>query len=386
MSIPTIDDVGRIARLSDPVVRNLQITQCYYELSLALCAWLGTSANWCTFATWASKQAGQTIRGEDLTRTFQDLVHTSDEAHVLLSELARIATPFGYRKDLRTLREILIREFDPQTRIHRAGEAVGRGNLKVFAEIGREFARFLDTFRDAATFEPARVDQFCAELAPGDPPEGQQRLREAFMAYSQARFTENPTTRAELIFYGNLLVGLHEQTRLQPEIRASLDAALADRNELRRRLIKAILPGAWVRLRLQFARLSGRPLPLDRLLDRLIDQLQARMREVITGALLTLHLADGKILRLGTDLMAHFPPVLARLSYPALLEVLARVDATPDSTRESGARDWADLPDRMHFITDFFRCYHTWEPLHSAPFTAEQIAMLRAGQRPAGPL
>ena len=68
---PTVAAVERIAALDDPVVRNLQITQCYSELSRAFAARIdGGPANWCTFATWASKQAGQTIRGEDLARAF----------------------------------------------------------------------------------------------------------------------------------------------------------------------------------------------------------------------------------------------------------------------------------------------------------------------------
>jgi hypothetical protein len=32
----------------------------------------GLAANWCTFATWASKQAGRTIRREDLERAIED--------------------------------------------------------------------------------------------------------------------------------------------------------------------------------------------------------------------------------------------------------------------------------------------------------------------------
>ena len=68
---PTVAEVERIAALADPVVRNLQITQCYFELSAAVASHIGPGANWCTFATWASRQAGQTIRKEDLARTLE---------------------------------------------------------------------------------------------------------------------------------------------------------------------------------------------------------------------------------------------------------------------------------------------------------------------------
>ena len=72
MIIPTVEEIDRIARHGDPIVRNLQITQCYSEISRCVGELFGYSANWCTFATWASKQAGQTIRQEDLLRAFQE--------------------------------------------------------------------------------------------------------------------------------------------------------------------------------------------------------------------------------------------------------------------------------------------------------------------------
>ena len=37
-SLPTMVDVDRIAALSDPVIRNLQITQCYHDLAAAMAA------------------------------------------------------------------------------------------------------------------------------------------------------------------------------------------------------------------------------------------------------------------------------------------------------------------------------------------------------------
>ena len=59
-------DVQRIAAIENPVIRNLEITECYSRLAAAFAARSGEGANWCTYATWASRQAGETIRGEDL--------------------------------------------------------------------------------------------------------------------------------------------------------------------------------------------------------------------------------------------------------------------------------------------------------------------------------
>src|SRR3974390_19435 len=72
---PTIDDVRRIAAIASPVIRNLQITECYARLSAAVAAsGGGPGANWCTYATWASRQGGATIRGEDLLDDLQRLL------------------------------------------------------------------------------------------------------------------------------------------------------------------------------------------------------------------------------------------------------------------------------------------------------------------------
>ena len=64
MHIPgdlAVEKIERIAALDNPLLRNVMITQCYCELSASFAEHMGPGANWCTFATWASKQAGQTM-------------------------------------------------------------------------------------------------------------------------------------------------------------------------------------------------------------------------------------------------------------------------------------------------------------------------------------
>ena len=57
-SPPTAEDIKRIAGVADPVIRNLRITECYSRLAASMARRTYACANWCTFATWASKQAG----------------------------------------------------------------------------------------------------------------------------------------------------------------------------------------------------------------------------------------------------------------------------------------------------------------------------------------
>jgi hypothetical protein len=60
---------------------------------------------------------------------------------------------------------------------------------------------------------------------------------------------------------------------------------------------------------------------------------------------------------------------------------LSRIDSRPAPWAGSGARDWAALSNRLHLFAELFRCYHERESLFNPPFTAEQVAAIRA--RPA---
>jgi hypothetical protein len=384
MTHPSVEDVDRIASIADPVLRNLQITQCYGEISRALRSWTGATANWCTFATWASKQAGQSIRGEDLVRHFQDRFHDSPEITAAVDAIVQVANSLALRWEVPALLERVLPILNPATAFARASDAVARGNRKVFQEIGREFVRFLATFATDSSFDAPKLSRFCAGLRPGDPPDGQRLLRDAFTALGEGRFLNDSDAKSERLLYANLLAGFHEQRRLQPEITEAMNASF-DAEPAKRSLLGLVLPGFWIRWRHEAARRMGRPLPLDTALDHLLAAAQRLVRQVITHHLMTLHL-PGEGLQLGSALPGSFPPPLAQIDNPHLKALLTRIDPTPDSVAESGARDWAEFNDRMHFITDFFRCYLARNALFDAPFTDEQVADLRAGRRPAGAL
>src|SRR4026207_824707 len=107
---PSVDEVKRIALMPDPVIRNLRITECYFRLAGAMTQRTGQCANWCTFATWASKQAGQTIRGEDLLDRIES--HAKSDVQIL--------------HPIRALWSWLVRRgmFNPETRIGRVVHAI----------------------------------------------------------------------------------------------------------------------------------------------------------------------------------------------------------------------------------------------------------------------
>jgi hypothetical protein len=386
--IPTIADVDRIAALADPVIRNLQITQCYHELAVAMAARTGMGANWCTFATWASRQAGQTIRKEDFARTLENLLHPAPTAAQSMPDVVAAAQALGSNRSQAEIQESVAEVLNPLAAFERASDAVAIGNKKVFEEIGREFARFFATCLNDPPFDADKIARFCEALRPGEPPDGQQYLRQAFSRYYQALFESDAKTRAELMLLANIEIGLHEQTRLQPEIARALNAAFVDRRQFRVRLIKALFPyhGWLARLRLFLLRLFNRPSPFDAVLDALLAEARRRARLIITEYVMTIGLPRGVRLRLGADIPAEFPPSLKRIALPDLLVLLEMIDSTPDSTRDTGAVDWSQLPDRLHFIADMFRCFHEETGLFEPPFTAAQVTALKAGRLPEGRL
>jgi hypothetical protein len=386
--VPGVAEVERIAALGDPVLRNLRITQCYHELSAALAARAGSCANWCTFATWASKQAGQTIRREDIARTLEGALAAAPEVAQAVRRVAASARAAGARRDAEAIRLKVWEALGPSSPVNRAADAIARGNLKVFAEIAREFARFISDFLADETFDQDKLGRFNERFRPGDPPDGQEYLRRAFTRYYHAFFETDAKARAELLLLANVEIGFHEQTRLQPEISDALDALVPDPAEFKRRLADDLFPARWWLARTFAAvkRLLGRPGPLNAEADALVTAARRRGRSVVTEHLMTFRLPDGRLLRLGSDLDAEVPSSLREIANRDLRELLARLDPTPDSVRETGAADWADLPERLHYIIDLFRCYQETHGLLGPPFTPEQIAELAAGRLPGGRL
>jgi hypothetical protein len=370
---PTPDDVRRIAAIADPVVRNLEITLCYWRLARAHAARGDGGANWCTYATWASRQAGRTIRGEDLLERLGRRLGTRRWLlHPLATLWRRLLRRGLFRRDTR-LGRLTAELHTPFDAFERASDAVARGNLKVFEEIGFEFARYL---------EGHEVERFIDGLRPGEPPDGQEYLRRAFGRYERLRLEPDPKVRTELAVLANLEVGFHEQARLQPEIREALDAPYATHERLGRRALEALFPSAagwWAVLRLPSAGVAW-------LVAAGTQRAASRIaREAISECLMVLSL-PGRVLALGTHLADPYPEALSEPALPELTELLARYEPVAPAQDDCGARDWSELDQRMHYLVHLFRAFHLREELSGPPFTHEQVASFGRGLVPEGEL
>jgi hypothetical protein len=367
--VPSVDEVQRIVAIESPVVRNLEITYCYSRLAAASATRIGEGANWCTYATWASRQAGGSIRGEDLLAALgRRLAEGRWIMHPVASLWRKLLRRGLFQRGTR-LGRLTNELHTPFDAFERASDAVARGNLKVFDEIGLQFARYLEAGHPA-------------DLRPGDPPEGQRLLSQAFARYEQARVERDPKRRVELAFLANLEIGLHEQTRLQPEILEALDAASATREDLGRRALDALFPSAsrwWAWARSSAAGALGVP---AQAIQRASNELA---REAITDALMVLSL-PGRVLALRANLTDAYPDELAEPTDPQLNELLARFEPVPPAADNCGARDWSDFDQRMHYIVHLFRVFHLTEQLFESPFTPSQVESLARGVIPDGEL
>jgi hypothetical protein len=270
----------------------------------------------------------------------------------------------------------------PFDAFERASDSVARGNVKVFEEIGAEFARYLHDCPPGTTADSRSFERFLDGLRPGDPPDGQRYLRQAFTHYERRRLERDPKRRAQLLVLANLEVGLHEQTRLQPEIRMALDAAYATQEDLGRRALEALFPSAarwWPIVRRPLAAVAG---TLAAGAQRAASKLA---REVITESFMVLSL-PGRVLALGTHLDDAYPETLDQPAEAELTQLLARFEPVPPAHDDCGVGDWSDLHQRMHYIVHLFCAFQLREELSHPPFSPEQVTSFRRGLVPDGEL
>ena len=375
-----IERINWIEGLGDqPGLRNLLITQCYHELSSELARVLGPqNANWCTYATWASKTAGRFIRNEEVPQIFRSML--ADSAPFQASSARALDTLKG---------------IDAQSPLHAgsllgsaeavAGEVSGQitaGNLKVFSELAPVFASFVSLFR-GESIDDRGAQALLDSLKVGPSSNGgQSLLRQALEHFLAAARESEPKRRAALMLLANAQTGLHEQIRLQPYIAGSLDAPIADtlgqlvetHYEARPASLLGRIHAHW-----------------DRLVHAIVDDAESVWKELATKELMTLAV-PGQVLHLGSSLpppagQPLYPQLLDPIDDPELLSLVEQYEALDDRAKgKVGARDWTSLAQRMRYIIALFRSRQCVASMQQQPFSDSQRAAILGGQVPEGPL
>lgn len=345
------------------VVRNLQVTQGYYRISEGMQLMLGDrNVSWCTFATHASKTAGQALRHELMPG-------------LLKSAMMRMA---GYDNTYFYLNEVLGHAHQPDLEagkgrlaeaMRRVSLLVSEGNIIVFDELARPFVHFINTFAGDRRYNTRKLRAFLDAHFRHGPLErgGQDYLLEAFSAYYNARFETNPKRKAEYILQGNLLVGFHEQSRLQPQIEQALAVPLDLFRE---------------RDKLEEVALHGQRFTAKRL-RQIVTRATTQMLMSITLPSRALKLTQDVIAPTGVD---SFPTDLMGIEDPRCEVLVRQFEGRTDTLTGSAAEDWVSLQQRMRFVVDFFRSHQQYERLWEPPFLPNQMPAIEAGYLPAGPL
>jgi hypothetical protein len=363
---------GDIAGMTDPVLRNLCITQRYHEFAVALRdAGYGSDATWCAFAVWASKTAGATIRGEVLPARAKALLLDNGAAQAALHRfnhgLAGKALQELTHDHLGQLIEGVTGDVSAQ---------IATGNVLVFSELAPVFAALLH----ALDPKPADLATLTEAMAPlltslGSGPETQSAVT-AFESYQRAAFTTED--RATLVLEANVLAVAHEQRRLQPAISSALNAAISD-------TLKKLIETDVVR----HLPTEGVRRTLDELTDELCAVLDEGWDRALTESIMQLVTARETFdLREDVPPLADcmFPPGLRSLAGTSAEAAFARWDKTAGTGAPSGAHDWAVLDERMNFIVNLFRSRQNDATLFEPPFSPGQVSQLAQGQVPAPPL
>ena len=349
----TLEDIQRITVIKDAVLRNLWITQRYHDLSRGLAGVVQPkNLNWSSFACWASLTAGISIRNRELPQllltTFKSEHKLAALTLMVLGRLGKLSEPV----------------FDVARAVLADVSAeVAAGNLKVFNELAPLFAKFIDHANQDGVDPAALVDSLGLTEGPIEQ-NGQELLRRAFTCYANARSETDRKKQAELILFGNCLIGLHEQTRLQENIQGALEAPID------KLLLDRLAPAAE-------APIVGRFIALS--LNIFSAKVKRDWDKVLTRYAMNLSLPNGQEISLHNDVPSRagvFPEDLLKLANSDLIELLGRFDPHLDTLILSGANDWANLNDRMGFIVDLFRSRQQDLTLFGDPFTAQQLALI----------
>jgi hypothetical protein len=362
----------------DAVRRNLLITLSYHELSSGLARVLGAeNANWCTFATWASRTAGRFVRDDEVPALFRLLLGTFEPVHVTL---ARVNAALGRIHPGTAVLDGGLLDFSRDV-VHNISELIAAGNLAVFGELAPLFSRAIDALeRDPAS---TALDPLIATLAEGQSQRGgQSLLHGALRHYAAARAEPDPNRKAALMLFANGQVGLHEQIRLQPFIADSINAPIRD--ALDEQLDE------WASTQTSHAAAREVRIVMSRLLHPLTDATERLWQTFTTHELMTLELPDGT-LHLGEDIPALpgdplYPAVLDPIDNKELIEFVDQYDADLPGGAGTAALDWAQLSNRMHYILALFRSRQCDPSIQGEPFTDGQREAILAGTRVPGKL
>ncbi len=322
--------IDRICAQTNPVLRNLQITDYYHDVAVALRDMIGPQGgnNWPAWACWASKHVGEHIRREDLPFLRGTCKVTAT--------LAKYMLPPGLSNVI----------WGPNDAMDRAHEAIASANKAIFERTSPHFTRFVSTFSGDKELNEDKWTRFASQFRPGTYKEGgEEMLWAGFRCYYEAMFEPDPKKKAELVLLGNTHVVYDEQMHAHEEINEALP---------------------WY---------AGRPVTsMSLYLDTPTETLRLGRDLPVRP--------DGKL----------YPPLLESLENTELQKAFrafsraSGLNVAEGTLEGSRCADYRSLDERMNLIVNVFRTRHDDASLFHAPFNPQQTHQIQNGQVPKGHL
>lgn len=320
----------------DPALSNRKITLVHYRLSQVLQTVIGTEAgaNFHTWAVWGSRKAGVTIRQEDLGQAIHNATVVSGIVGFIVGLAVSLISKALWLTNLHWSIIALSALFGML-----CGGAVGRqiaiysrreaarliltGNRIVLEDIGKQTARFVALFQDKNEEEADSLQEFLAELRPGETASGgQDLLRQAFTQYYIARYATDLKLKHEAAYFANCLAVYHEHIRLEPYIKKSMPFII--RKCATKRLMQFDVGTVCLTVSEEVPALDGVP----------------------------------------------FPETLRHLSNQELTDFLNGENEWSSGSASGPARDWTNINERMRYIFRLFRAMHLERSVFDKPGTA----------------
>ena len=212
-------EIAKIAALADPVLRNLWITTAYHDFAVGMARFVGpANVSWPAFATWASKTAGASIRGEVLPRRIRDVLSRS-WAYRRAVALVKLRLS-GTRVDIDVDIVDAIRE----------AVAAGVSRSRPESHGVQSSGRSSRAWSPPSTARGRSIRRAAPRSLPGYRRWTETRWRPPdcgrLRAVCDAMLDAERMLRADQILLANGLAGLTEQIRLQPNIQGALDAPI----------------------------------------------------------------------------------------------------------------------------------------------------------------
>ncbi|HZB32498.1 MAG TPA: hypothetical protein VE465_20235 [Streptosporangiaceae bacterium] len=360
----TMDDIVRIATYRDrkPDHQAKVVALAYHQLANELALHLGTDVNtFYSFATWGSKAVGEQL---DLTRRSPFWTDVCE----------RLKVPKRFRRPLRRLALTLLGD-SFQLGLSLANRAVFLETASLGADLWREAGDHRWQVRTSTSRERASLDLLPDGRLPADVrrpaflssllgPAKDDYLDKVVRLLTEARHTDDPALRAELILGANVALVAYEQSRCQPLLQLVFYRPMRWLFRVSWRSLRSRLTGqGFRRFWIYTARHADQP-PLVRWAER-------TWATIYTKHVMSMRTPAGTV-RLGKPMR---PPrgvdpdlLRAPIRHP---EVRRLVECfVPDPERATaGVTNWLDYRERMRYIVTYFRVYHTAPELLDPPFT-----------------